>query len=84
MHLCTHVGMDGRTPLTGRTPPAAASDIYRFSPATGAWTTLAYSGTAPPARRMMGFTATPGGMLYVFGGRTDTGKGARFGKGPEL
>jgi hypothetical protein len=48
------------------------NDIYRFSPTTNAWTLL--SATNPPvASWHMGFTATPDGSLYVFGGHTNSG-----------
>jgi hypothetical protein len=51
-------------------PPAAVyyNDLYRFNPATVTWTALSPSGPFPSPRHMMGFTATPDGKLYVFGG----------------
>jgi hypothetical protein len=47
--------------------------VYRFSPAANTWTTLSPSGSGPSRREGMGFAATPDGMLYVFGGNTNTG-----------
>jgi hypothetical protein len=47
--------------------------VYRFSAAANAWTALSPSGSGPSPRFAVGFTATPDGMLYVFGGDGDTG-----------
>jgi N-acetylneuraminic acid mutarotase len=52
-------GLDGRD---------RRNDLHRFSPDDNAWTALSASGSAPSPRNAMGFAATPGGMLYVFGG----------------
>jgi N-acetylneuraminic acid mutarotase len=57
--------------VCARPSPRAAgylNDLYRFSPAASTWTALSSSGSAPSSRYAMGFTATPDGMLYVFGG----------------
>ncbi len=53
-------------------PPAADyyNDLYSFDPATVKWVKLNPSGSVPSPRHMMGFAATPDGMLYVFGGYT--------------
>ena len=43
------------------------NDLYGFSPTNITWASLV--ATSPPTARVhMGFTATPDGMLYVFGG----------------
>jgi hypothetical protein len=47
------------------------SDVYRFSPAANTWTALSPSGTGPSRRYAIGFSATPDGMLYVYGGYDD-------------
>ena len=45
------------------------NDLFRFDPATNTWTELIPSGRVlPPATAQMGFTATPDGRLYLFGG----------------
>jgi N-acetylneuraminic acid mutarotase len=49
------------------------NDVYRFSPAANNWTALSPSGSGPSPRYMMGFAATPDGMLYVFGGWNSSG-----------
>jgi hypothetical protein len=43
------------------------NDLYRFCPTINEWTALNPS-NPPSARALMGFTATPNGMLYAFGG----------------
>ena len=43
-------------------------DLHRFNPASATWTELPNNGQAPSSRCLLGFTATPDGMLYVFGG----------------
>ena len=52
-------------------PPAAGfrlNDLYRFSAAANTWTALSPTGSGPSPRYLMGFAATPDGILYVFGG----------------
>ena len=44
------------------------NDVYRFDVAAATWTALSPSGPIPVIRYYMGFTSTPDGMLYVFGG----------------
>ncbi len=48
--------------------PSYFNDLYHLDPATATWTKLNPSGSPPAERHMMGFTATPDGALYVFGG----------------
>ena len=43
-------------------------DLWVYSPATNAWTSLSPTGPAPSERILMGFTATPDGRVYLFGG----------------
>ena len=45
-----------------------ANDLYVYSPSSAAWTALTPTGAVPPARYFMGFSATPDGKLYTFGG----------------
>jgi hypothetical protein len=55
--------------------PAAGrrNDLHCFAAGDNAWTALSPSGSAPSPRDAMGFAATPGGMLYVFGGQDGGG-----------
>jgi hypothetical protein len=64
-------------------PPVAASsnDLYRFSTGGNTWTALSTDGSRPSLRYYMGFTATPNGMLYVFGGFRSSGKEGKKGRG---
>ena len=50
------------------------NDLYSFSPASATWKELSPSGAVPAPRTSMGFTATPDGSLYVFGGTTSGGE----------
>ena len=43
-------------------------DLYVFSPSSCSWTMLSPYGSVPPVLYKVGFTATPNGMLYLFGG----------------
>ncbi len=61
--------------LTGVIPGAHRDDMYSFNPASSMWTTLAPSGAVPSARLGMGFTSTPDGLLYLFGGLQAVGNG---------
>jgi hypothetical protein len=56
-------------------PPAAVSlnDLYRFSAAANTWTALSPTGSGPSRRYLMGFAATPDGMIYVYGGWSGSG-----------
>jgi hypothetical protein len=45
-----------------------SNDLYRYNPTTRVWTALSPSGTKPSKREFTGFTATPGGKLYAYGG----------------
>jgi hypothetical protein len=61
-------------PLSARPSPSAAgfwTDVWCFNVAANNWTLLSPSGTGPSPRNFNGFTATPDGMLYVFGGSYD-------------
>jgi hypothetical protein len=51
--------------------PAHHNDIYRFNRGTSTWTRIVTNGDVPPPRVRMGFTATPNGMIYLFGGYSD-------------
>jgi N-acetylneuraminic acid mutarotase len=51
------------------------NDLYRFSPTSNTWTALNIA-SPPSARYGMGFSATPDGMLYVFGGDGNRGEGS--------
>ena len=44
------------------------NDLYKFSSSTVTWTALSPSGPIPSPRSDMGFTATPDGTIYLFGG----------------
>ena len=44
------------------------NDLYQFDPVDTTWRKLAVTGSVPTRRHMHGLTATPDGMLYVFGG----------------
>ena len=61
--------------LTGVIPGSLHNDMYSFNPASSTWTTLAPSGAVPSARLGMGFTSTPDGLLYLFGGLQAEGGG---------
>ena len=50
-----------------------SNDLYRYDPTTLKWTALFPSGTIPSKREFIGFTATPDGKLYTFGGTGYTG-----------
>jgi hypothetical protein len=57
-------------------PPAAdwyRNDFYRYSAAANTWTALSPSGSAPSGRFGLSCTATPDGMLYLFGGYGGSG-----------
>ena len=72
--------MDGwLDPREAVRPPVADGHIYRFDPTIGTWTELSGAGSAPSPRYGMGFTATPDGMLYVFGGDNGSNRGGRGG-----
>jgi hypothetical protein len=49
------------------------NDLYHFNPATVTWTALFPSGSAPSPRccNTLGFTSTPDGIIYVYGGIKD-------------
>lgn len=49
------------------------NDLWRFNITNGTWTALSPSGPTPDPRCWMGFTATPDGMLYLFGGNGNGG-----------
>ncbi len=49
------------------------NDLYSFSPAVGTWTALFPSGSGPSPRSTPGFTVTPDGMVYIFGGWNENG-----------
>jgi hypothetical protein len=51
--------------------PEHHNDIYRFNRGTSTWTRIVTNGDVPPPRVRMGFTATPNGMIYLFGGYSD-------------
>jgi N-acetylneuraminic acid mutarotase len=44
------------------------NDLYSFNPAGNIWTNLMPAGSIPSGRQNMGFTASPDGKLYLFGG----------------
>ena len=50
------------------------NDLYVFNPATTTWLKLAPYGSTPSPRQFLGFTATPDGKLYAFGGSGNNGK----------
>jgi hypothetical protein len=52
-------------------PPEHHNDLYRFNPGTSTWAHLVTIGDVPSSRVRMGFTATPDGMIYLFGGYSD-------------
>ena len=47
---------------------AICNDLYRYDPATAAWTALSPAGIGPVARQDLAFEAMPDGALYLFGG----------------
>ena len=51
--------------------PAHHNDIYRYNRGTSTWTRIATNGNVPLPRVRMGFTATPNGTIYLFGGYSD-------------
>jgi N-acetylneuraminic acid mutarotase len=51
--------------------PAHHNDIYRYNCGTSTWTRIATNGDVPIQRVRMGFTATPNGTIYLFGGYSD-------------
>jgi hypothetical protein len=53
--------------------PAASNNIYSFNQQSTSWEVISPSGSAPSSRYGMGFTATPDGILYVFGGNGNSG-----------
>ena len=65
VHACTASSM---------TVPSSSAvlynDLYRYDPKNVTWTALTALGSAPSPRESMGFTATPDGMLYLFGGQS--------------
>jgi N-acetylneuraminic acid mutarotase len=73
MRTCTHPS-----------PTAAPylNDLYRFSAENNTWTALSPTGSGPTPRYGMGFTATPNGMLYVFGGLYSSGNEGKEGRAP--
>ena len=42
--------------------------IQRYDPTSNRWTLLAANGTSPGARNNVGFTSTPNGTIYLYGG----------------
>lgn len=47
--------------------------IQRYDPTLNRWTLLAANGTSPGARNNVGFTSTPNGTIYLYGGTNSTG-----------
>lgn len=61
---------DGKLYVFGGSNLAAnkmMNDLHSFSPESDTWTNIAHD-SAPPPRIWMGCTATPDGMVYIFGG----------------
>ncbi len=54
-----------------------SNSLHCLSINANTWTTLSPSGPAPTPRYLLGFAATPDGMLYVFGGLSSSGKDGR-------
>ena len=54
-----------------------ASDLYRYTPSSGAWANLTgrAAGPPPPARASPGVTSAGDGRIFVFGGYTAAGEG---------
>ncbi len=44
------------------------NNIFTFDQSINSWTQLAAVGTLPSGRERMGFTSTPDGLIYMFGG----------------
>ncbi len=49
-------------------PGEHLNDLYKFIPSNETWSTLHPSGLIPIGRTLGGFTSTPDGMLYLYGG----------------
>uniref|UniRef100_A0A6T8DVU2 Uncharacterized protein n=1 Tax=Cryptomonas curvata TaxID=233186 RepID=A0A6T8DVU2_9CRYP len=60
---------------SGYAVPAPLSNFSRFNPRNNSWTDLVpiSNGSVPSARYAMGFTSTPDGRLFVFGGHGESG-----------
>ena len=53
------------------------NDLWSFNLSTGYWTAMTPIGPVPYPRYWFGFTSTPDGLLYLFGGHGPDSTGFR-------